>query len=115
MPTIEHVLVCAVRAARRPARGASATPSTHGPPAQRHCVMRDAPTHVVTLPNLPLTHLCPMVSMSKGRVCSPESLSGAALQAHRTRLGAQNCSRPDSTGGTAVARGAVLGWGGGRW
>jgi hypothetical protein len=90
----------------------------HSRPTQRYCVVRDAPTRVVTLPSLPLTHLChPCSSCRKVRVCSQESLSGAALQAHRTRLGAQ-IPAADMTplGGRwrACGAGAVLGWGGGR-
>ena len=57
MPTIEHVLACAPSELRADPR----VEQVRLPPLtahQRYCVRRDAPTRIVTLPSLPLPHLC---------------------------------------------------------
>ena len=106
-----------VRAARRPARGASATPSTHGPPALL-CEKRCPHPHRYTAKPTVTTPLPPMVFVSRlgfaaqrasaGQHCrlTEQDSAHVATAADLTALG---------DGGVRVARGAVLGWGGGRW
>ena len=57
MPTIEHVLAFVPSELRADPR----VEQVRLPPLtahQRYCVRRDAPTRIVTLPSLPLPHLC---------------------------------------------------------
>ena len=58
MPTIEHVLAFAPSELRADPRVEQVRLPPLARPTQRYCVMRDAPTRIVTLPSLPLTHLC---------------------------------------------------------
>jgi hypothetical protein len=109
MPTIEHVLAFAPSELRADPR----VEQVRLPPLTVHpvllCDERRPHPHRYTAKPTVNTPLPSMVFVSRLGFAAQEPQSWAALQAHRTRLGAQNCSRHDSTWGTQLS------WWGGVW